>query len=126
VADSAPPTPREIEILKVLWEFGPSSVRDVCRRLAERGDEAHFNTVQTMLRLMEVKKLVSHHVEGRAFIYSANYSREQSVRGFLDRVFDGAVDQLVMALLSQELLSPAELAKLQGMIQDARKKQAGR
>jgi predicted transcriptional regulator len=111
-----------MEILKALWEHGPASVRQVCKSLALRGDDSHFNTVQTLLRLMEGKGLVTHQVEGRAFIYAAAYSREQSVRGFLDRVFDGAADQLVLTLLRQEMLSPQELTSLQAMIQEARKK----
>jgi predicted transcriptional regulator len=113
-----------MEILKVLWEAGPSSVRDVYRRLAQDEDLA-YNTVQTLMRIMEDKGLVEHDVEGRAFIYAPIYSREESVRGFLDRVFDGAADQLVMTLLRSERLSAQELERLQEMIQAARKKKVG-
>ena len=57
------PTPRELEILKVLWEQGPSSVRDV-HRLLSRDGELAYNTVQTLLRIMEERKgLVEHHVD---------------------------------------------------------------
>ena len=53
------PTPRELEILKVLWEQGPSSVRSVHRQLARGQDEdLAYNTVQTLLRIMEDKGLV--------------------------------------------------------------------
>ena len=88
------PTPRELEILKVLWEEGPSSVRDVHRHLSRNGQpsrngELAYNTVQTLLRIMEEKKgLVEHHVEGRTFIYTACYDRDESTARFLDRVFD--------------------------------------
>ncbi len=119
------PTPRELEILKVLWETGPSSVREVFRRLA-RDEELAYNTVQTLLRIMEEKRLVRHHVEGRAFVYTPLYSREESVRGFLDRVFDGAAEQLVMTLLRSERLSRQELERLQEMIEAARKNQRGK
>ena len=71
------PTGRELEILKVLWEDGPSSVRTVFHRLAAAQEQdLAYNTVQTLLRLMEDKGLVDHHVEGRTFIYTAAYSRE--------------------------------------------------
>src|SRR4029077_87152 len=105
------PTGRELEILKILWEDGPSSVRHVYHRLAAAQEEdLAYNTVQTLLRLMEDPKgLVSHHVEGRTFIYTANYSREDSAAGYLDRVFDGAADELVQSLLRAEKISPAEL-----------------
>lgn len=119
------PTPRELEILKVLWETGPASVRDVYRRMAQEEDLA-YNTVQTLLRIMEEKGLVRHHVDGRAFIYTPAYSKEQSVRGFVDRVFDGAVDELVMTLLRAEKLSSEELDRLHGMIQEARAKKSRR
>jgi BlaI family transcriptional regulator, penicillinase repressor len=125
VPEPAVPTPREMEILKVLWEHGPSSVRDVYRFMAEHEDLA-YNTVQTMLRIMEDKGLVRHHVDGRAFVYKAIYTREASVRGFLDRVFDGAADELVLTLLRTERVSPDELDRLHSMIQEARKRKAGR
>lgn len=127
MAEAAAPTPRELEILKVLWEIGPASVRDVYRRLAQaQEEELAYNTVQTLLRIMEEKALVQHQVEGRAFIYSPLYTREASVRGFLNQVFDGATDQLVLTLLRTERLSARELERLQAMIEEARQKKAAR
>jgi BlaI family penicillinase repressor len=121
------PTPRELEILKILWEDGPSSVKDVHRRLAEAEPVLAYNTVQTMLRIMEERKqLVTHHSEGRTFIYSPCYSRDESAARFLDRVFDGAVDELVQSLLRSERISPAELDRIQEAITTARRKKANR
>jgi len=117
------PTPRELEILKVLWELGPSGVREVYRRLAEAQDEdLAYNTVQTLLRIMEDKGLVKHHVEGRAFIYSPIFSREQSVSGFVERVFDGAASELVATLLNAERLPSKELERIQDLINDAKRR----
>ncbi len=120
-----PPTPtgRELEILKVLWEHGPSSVREVHRHLAP-GEDLAYNTVQTLLRIMEEKELVTHHVEGRTFIYTPRYSRDESAARFLDRVFDGAADQLVLSLLRTERISPAELERMHALIAAARQHQA--
>jgi BlaI family transcriptional regulator, penicillinase repressor len=115
------PTPGELEILKVLWEHGPSSVRVVFEHLAQDRDVA-YNTVQTLLRLMETKGLVSHHVQGRTFIYTACYSRDESAVRFLDRVFDGAADQLVQSLLRSERISPEELERMQALIAAARRR----
>jgi BlaI family transcriptional regulator, penicillinase repressor len=115
------PTPGELEILKVLWEHGPSSVRVVFEHLAQDRDVA-YNTVQTLLRLMETKGLVSHHVQGRTFIYTACYSRDESAMRFLDRVFDGAADQLVQSLLRSERISPEELERMQALIAAARRR----
>jgi predicted transcriptional regulator len=111
-------------ILKLLWEHGPSSVRDVHRMMRQEesvGKELAYNTVQTMLRIMEEKGLVSHHVEGRTFVYTARYSREQSARSFLERVFDGAASQLMVSLLRSETISEEELDELQALIRQARK-----
>jgi BlaI family transcriptional regulator, penicillinase repressor len=69
VTDMPTPTPRESQILKVLWEQGPLSVRAVFRHLELEKDLA-YNTVQTLLRIMEDKGLVAHHAEGRTFVYT--------------------------------------------------------
>lgn len=116
------PTPREMEILKVLWDIGPAGVRDVYRRLAgQQEEDLAYNTVQTLLRIMEEKGLVTHTEKGRAFIYRPVFTREKSVAGFVDRVFDGAAEELVLTLLKTEKLSAKELERLQGMIESARR-----
>jgi predicted transcriptional regulator len=114
------PTTRELEILKILWEDGPSSVRAVHRRLLERNPDLAYNTVQTFLRIMEEKELVAHHVEGRTFIYTPQYSRDEDTVRFVERVFDGAASQLVLSLLRSERVSKAELDKMHAMISAAR------
>jgi predicted transcriptional regulator len=119
--DLPTPTPRELEILKVLWEEGPCSVRTVFQRLSV-GKELAYNTVQTLLRLMEEKGLVKHVVEGRTFVYSARFTRDESAVRFLERVFDGAADQLVQSLLRSEKIAPRELDKLHALIAEHRRK----
>jgi predicted transcriptional regulator len=123
VKETPTPTPRELEILKVLWEHGPSSVRRVHRQLLQFEDLA-YNTVQTLLRIMEEKGLVEHHVEGRTFVYTPRYSRDESAVRFLDRVFNGAADQLVLSLLRSERVAPHELERMQAMIEEARRRRA--
>jgi predicted transcriptional regulator len=118
------PTPRELEILKVLWDLGPSSVRGVHAQLAEREPGLAYNTVQTMLRVMEEKDLVRHEQVGRTFIYHAQFTRDQSTARFLDRVFDGAVALLVQSLLRSERISSDELDRMQALIDEARRKKA--
>jgi len=116
------PTPsgREMEILKILWEHGPASVREVRERMCPGGELA-FNTVQTLLRIMDDKGLVAHRAEGRTFVYTPTYSRERATTRFLDRVFDGAIDQLVLSLLKARDAGPDELRRLERLIADARK-----
>jgi predicted transcriptional regulator len=126
VRDLPTPTPRETEILKVLWERGPSRVRDVHRELARRQPDLAYNTVQTLLRIMGRKRLVRHHVEGRTFIYTPRYGRDESAVRFLDGVFDGAASELVSSLLRSERVSPEELDQLHALVAAARRKRAGR
>jgi predicted transcriptional regulator len=118
------PTTRELEILKILWEHGPNSVRTVHRHLARSRPDLAYNTVQTLLRIMEEKELVEHHTEGRTFVYTPRFSRDESAARFLDRVFDGAADQLVLSLLRTERISADELERMQAMIAEARQNKA--
>ena len=120
------PTTRELEILKILWEDGPSSVRGVHRRLMMREPDLAYNTVQTLLRLMEVKGLVRHDLDGRTFIYTAQFTRDESTARFLDRVFDGAASELVQSLLASERVSAKELEQMQTLIDAARRKNGRR
>ncbi len=116
------PTDKEIEILKILWEIGEGSVRDVVDRMAP-DRSVHFNTVQTQLRIMDRKGLVQHRREGRTLIYRPVYTRKQEVSRFLEQVFDGSVNDLVLNMLSAETLNPETLDELEKLIQQARDKQ---
>lgn len=124
MTDSAP-SGRELEILKVLWEIGPASVREVRERLCPNGELA-FNTVQTLLRIMDDKGLVTHRAQGRTFIYSPKHSRDREASRLLDQVFDGALDQFVLSLLNVSTASPTELKRLEKLIADARRRKERR
>jgi BlaI family transcriptional regulator, penicillinase repressor len=113
--EHVPPSERELDILRVLWEIGTGSVRDVQNRLAPALGLA-FNTVQTVLRNMEDKGLVGHRAEGRTFIYFAKHTREQVTSRFLTKVFGGALDQFVLSLLQVADASPTELRELEELI----------
>lgn len=115
------PSERELDILKVLWDLGEGSVRRVHEQLCPRG-ECAFNTVQTLLRIMEDKGLVAHRAEGRTFIYRPLFTREQASSGFLNRVFNGALDQFVLSMLQNEDVSAQELKELEQLIARARRK----
>ncbi|MDZ4817810.1 MAG: BlaI/MecI/CopY family transcriptional regulator [Planctomycetota bacterium] len=115
------PTERELELLKILWEIGPASVRDIHARVSE-SEELAFNTVQTLLRIMDDKGLVGHKTRGRTFIYYPKYDRQRVSSHFLDKVFDGALDQLVLSMLGATDSSPQELRDLEKLIAEARRK----
>jgi predicted transcriptional regulator len=112
-----------MDILKVLWDQGASSVRGVHKQLMQREPDLAYNTVQTMLRIMEDKGLVGHILEGRSFVYTATFTRDQSTACFLERVFDGAASQLVSSLLRSESVSSEELEHMQALIAQARRRE---
>src|SRR5687768_16556044 len=97
----AAPTERELDVLKVLWDLGECKVRDVHGALSAQA-ECAFTTVQTLLRIMADKGLVRCRTEGRTLFYAPVYTREQVSSRFLRRVFDGALDKLVLNLLEAE------------------------
>ena len=118
MSDTAP-TERELEILKILWDQGEASVRQVFERMGQTVPIVQ-NTVQAFLRTMEDKGLVRHRVEGRTFIYrpvpQKDQTRKNLVGGVLERVFDGAIDQLVQSALSLRKPTREELDKLEELI----------
>ncbi len=120
--DSAP-TEREMEILKVLWRIEEGSVRDVHARL-EPESGLHFNTIQTQLRIMDDKGLVAHRREGRSFLYRPLRTREDVSSRFLHKVYDGALNELVLNMLNSEKLSDKDLGELESLITEARQKKA--
>lgn len=114
-----PPTERELEILKVLWDRKEASVREVFEQMSPDAGIVQ-NTVQAFLRTMEDKGLVRHRTVGRTFIYQPIPQREETekrlVSGVLQRVFDGAIDQLVQSAMSLRKPTADELAKLEELI----------
>jgi predicted transcriptional regulator len=119
------PSGRELEILKILWDAGPASVRQVHQRMCPAGELA-YNTVQTLLRIMDDKGLVTHVRRGRTFVYRPKHTRDREMSRLLERVFDGALDQFVASLLRSKSISTGELKKIERIIADARRKQAER
>lgn len=117
------PSPRELDVLKALWELGSGSVREVHQKMCPDGELA-FNTIQTLLRIMETKRLVRHRAEGRTFVYEPTYSRDRVTSRLLHRTFDGALDQVVLSLLQVKDASESELRDLERLIAAARKRKA--
>jgi BlaI family transcriptional regulator, penicillinase repressor len=125
-------TDRELEILKILWARGKASVREVQEDLNKAaGPAVAYSTVQTLLNIMEDKKgLARHVVEGRTFIYIPRKSSDRTIREltrrFVDRVFDGALDRVMVALLDSKPPTPAEFDRLRAMIDEAQRQTANR
>jgi BlaI family transcriptional regulator, penicillinase repressor len=109
--------------MEVLWSRGSATVSEALSALPA-SDRAAFNTVQTILRILEDKGYVKHRVEGRAFRYVPLVDREQArssaVKHVLQRFFNGAPAQLAINLIERESLSEDDLHHLADLIERAR------
>ena len=108
-------TDGELRLMRVLWERGESSVGQVIDALRERPKPA-YNTVQTILRILERKRYAKHRRMGRAFLFSPvvdrTSARRRALRYLITRFFDGSPSLLAVNLLETEQLSPDELRRL--------------
>ncbi len=119
------PTDRELQALKVLWERGEATVRDVWKLLGTADADLAYTTVLSLLQVMEQKGLVNHRAEGKTYIYFPRVDRQsvfqRLAKGFLDKVFDGAVEEYLVHALDSRRTSPEELDRLEKMIAAAKK-----
>ena len=117
----SPPAPseREMDILKIFWEVGEASVRQVHRKIAPNGEFA-LTTIQTLIRIMADKGFLQVRNVNRTLFYKPNYTIEQASSRFLHKVFDGEVDRLVLSMLRSENLSTEELREIETLIAKAR------
>ena len=113
------PTPAELEVLKILWEQGPSSVRDVMQELNPSRPRG-YTSVMSLLNVMFEKKLLSRKPDGRAYLYSAKVDEKKTlskmVGDVLSRAFDGSSSALIAHLLEQAAPSETELREIRKAI----------
>ncbi|MES2628527.1 MAG: BlaI/MecI/CopY family transcriptional regulator [Bacteroidota bacterium] len=106
------PTESELEILNILWDLGPSSVRDVHEKLSLTKDSGYTTTLKLMQIMLE-KDLLIRDGSNRTHIYTANIQREhtqgQLVKRMIDTMFNGSASKLVMQALGNHQASKAEL-----------------
>jgi predicted transcriptional regulator len=119
------PTDAELTILRVLWERGPSTVRQVHEVLADTRDTGYTTTLKLM-QIMADKGLVTRNETARTHVYSAKAGEEQTqqqlVKDLVDRAFGGSAAQLVLRALSAEGASDAEVKAIRKLIDDYREK----
>jgi predicted transcriptional regulator len=113
-------TDGELKLMRVLWRQGPSTVAAVVEAVADANPPA-YNTVQTMMRILERKGFVSHRKSGRAFVFQAlvdeSHARRNAIRHVLDRFFDNSPGTMVLSLLEHEDVPDVELRQLRDLIQ---------
>ena len=115
-------TEQELEIMKVVWEKKTATVRDVYEALLQRKAVA-YTTVSTMMNILEAKGHLVKKPEGRAYVYEPSQAQAQVISGmvreFVDRVFDGAAQALLLNLIKERKLSKSDLEEISRLIQEA-------
>ena len=113
------PTELELEILKVLWQFGSASVRQVRDALVPFRELA-YTSVMTMLTIMVRKGYVTRKKDGRSYVYQAKYQEHKAssnmLRDVIDRLFGGSTTAVLQHLLETSDLDDAELKHIRQLI----------
>jgi predicted transcriptional regulator len=115
-------TPQELEIMKLVWQRGAATVRDVYEVLLERRKIA-YTTVMTMMKILEKKGYLKKRRQDRAFIYRPAHPKNQVIGGmireFIDRVFNGSAEPLLVHLVKSRHLSEKDLQKIARMVEES-------
>jgi len=110
-------TDREADIMRVLWEHGPSSVAEVRSAL---GNELAHTTVQTMLRILESKGFAAHEEEGRQHRFYAvvheTAARQSALKHLMAKLFRGSSELLFTQLVSDKKLTPGQLRRMRKLL----------
>ena len=118
---SAHPTAVELEILRILWELGPSPVRKVHARLAE-SKGTNYSTTVKMLSVMLAKGLVKRNASASPHVWRAAMTRERAAKSFLadliDKVYDGSAMSLVLQALAGGKASQQEIDEARRLLDE--------
>ena len=116
-------TAQELEIMKIVWQLGAATVRDVYETMLARRKIA-YTTVMTMMKIMARKGYLKKRLAGRAYVYRPAEPRRQIVRrmvsDFIGRVFDGSAEPLLLHLVEERHVSEKDLAQIARMIRDGK------
>ena len=116
-------TDQELEIMKVVWGREKATVRDVYETLLEHRKIA-YTTVMTMMKILEQKKYLRKTQEDRAFVYRPTKPKKQVIQGmvreFVDRVFNGSAEPLLLHLVEDRKLSGKDLDEISRMIREGK------
>ena len=119
------PTDQELEILKVIWQLGPSTVREVYQELLKHRKIA-YTTVLTMMGILERKGHLKKSRGERAYLYRTAKPQAQVTAGmvkeFVNRVFNGSTRPLLVHLVEDKGISAEELAELETLVKERRKR----
>jgi predicted transcriptional regulator len=116
-------TDREVDVMHVLWDHGPSVVSDVQNKLS---DKLAYTTVLTVLRTLEAKGYVAHQEEGRQHRYFATVQRQAAQKSALNhllgKLFKDSSELLFAHLVSDQKLSPEQIRRMRKLLGGKSKK----
>jgi BlaI family penicillinase repressor len=112
-------TRQELQIMKVVWERGSATVKEVCEVMS-RNKPTAYTTILTLMGILEDKGALSHVRAGRAYVYKPLLSRHQAtrnqVRDVVARFFDGQPEKLIANLLDNETMAPEQLVGVKSLL----------
>jgi BlaI family transcriptional regulator, penicillinase repressor len=118
-------TGQELEIMKVVWRLESATVRQVYEALLEKRHIA-YTTVMTMMKILETKGFLKKRQEERAYVYTPAQPQKQvlgsMVRDFVNRVFNGSAEPLLLHLVEDQHLTEKDLEEIRKTIRATRKK----
>ena len=121
------PTEAELEILQILWQSGPATVRAVHEQLDRQREVGYTTTLKNMQNMVQ-KRLLKRDDSQRSHIYSAAIRQEPTQRAlldrFLDKAFGGSASRLVMQALGNRSTSPEELQQIKELIRQLENKKS--
>jgi BlaI family transcriptional regulator, penicillinase repressor len=123
--NSIKPTDSEMEILNILWQKGPSTVREV-HEVLEKNKDAGYTTTLKLMQIMHDKKLLTRNESAKSHVYTANVSQEktqgQLLKRMIDNVFNGSASQLVMQALGNHKTDSKELDEIKKYLEEIEKR----
>jgi BlaI family penicillinase repressor len=118
------PTAGELRLLQILWDLEEGTVEDVVNAHSQK-ERPNYKTTQTLLRIMEKKRFITHEVRGRVFVFTPLVSRKKidhlCVRTLVSRNFRGSAAGLLLNLLESTPIKKRELDELEAYIREYRK-----
>jgi len=121
------PTGSELEILEILWEKGPSTVRYVNEELENKGKNVGYTTTLKMMQIMTEKGLLDREMDGRTHVYRPLIQAGAARNALIDRIanaaFGGSAMKLVLQALGNHKATPEELREIKALIDSLEKEQ---
>ncbi len=119
-------TRQELQIMKVVWDQGATTVKEVCDAISQKKATA-YTTILTLMGILEEKGALIHSRSGRAYVYKPLLSRQQATRNqvhdVLTRFFDGSPEKLIANVLENEVKAPEQLGHVRDLLESRQQNQ---